>query len=296
MPRGTSLPDSTVAATIAQTMDGQVDARMSRTETTAMQFDPRLVEAVTWLLLADLMRCHEAAHGLQIAETHPGGGQYDCRTLFRPTTTDFGVLAHFNLQSGNAHFGVPMPPTRRLPELVGAEPDGGRLAYVAAALSCTGRRPVRKWLEARLGLGPRKGLPSWTRHSLTYAVMAGVAARFALLGPRVRWENGLEDTSGWQSDDPVRPEVRAVPALAAQLEAGGATFDPGRHPAQGAWILMVAANDAQTLRPVAVLDTGAVLYDLTQPATQEDLFVMFGPARRVGAVVNKLAALVADEP
>jgi hypothetical protein len=257
-----------------------------------MQFDPRLVEATTWLLLADLMRRYEASHGLRIAETHPGGGQYDCRTLFRPTTTESGVLAHFNLQSGSAHFGGSVSPARKLPELVGAEPDGSQLAYVAAALGSTGRRPLRKWLEARLDLGPRVGVPAWTRHTLTFAVMAGVAARFALLGPRVRWENGLEDTSGWPSDDPVRPEIRAVPALAARLADVGIGFTPVRHPARDAWILMAAADDRHAMEALTALDTDAVMYDLKQPAVVVDLYACFQTNGRVTAAVERLVAIV----
>lgn len=255
-------------------------------------FTPRVVEATTWLLLADLMRRHERALGLRIAETHPGGGQYDCRTLFRPTEQDFGQLVSFNLQSGNAHLFEPTVPGRRLPDIFGADPDGQRLAYVAAALSEPGRRPVRKWIEARLGLDRQGTLPLWTQHALTYAVMAGVAARFALIGPRVRWENGLEDTSGWPSDDPVRQEVRAVPALAARLEAGGTVFARGRHPAQAAWVLMVGDDGWHSPKAVAVLSTDAVMRDLAAPAVAIDLFARFQASGRVRSAADVVESLV----
>jgi hypothetical protein len=251
-----------------------------------------MVEATTWLLLADLMRRHEKSAGLRIAETHPGGGQYDCRTLFSPTETGFGTLAHFNLQSGNAQFIISVPQGQRLHELTGAEPDGQRLAYVAAALGAEGRRPVRKWIEARLGLSSSAATLAWSRHSLTYAVMAGVAARFALLGPRVQWENGLEDTSGWQTDDPVRPEFRAVPALAARLDAGGAAFEPRRHPAQGAWILMVGEDEWLDPKAVAVVDIEANLFELERPDRAVDLFGAFRVGGRVGKAVDLVVATV----
>lgn len=251
-----------------------------------------MVEATTWLLLADLMRRHEKSAGLRIAETHPGGGQYDCRTLFSPTETGFGTLAHFNLQSGNAHFSIQVPQGQRLHELNGAEPDGQRLAYVAAALGAEGRRPVRKWIEARLGLSSSAATFAWSRHSLTYAVMAGVAARFAFLGPSVRWEGGLEDTSGYPSDDPVRPEIRAVPALAARLADVGEGFTPVRHPARDAWILMAAADDRHAMEALTALDTDAVMYDLTQPAVAVDLYACFQTNGRVTAAVERLVAIV----
>ncbi len=255
-------------------------------------YSQRITEAATWTLVADLVRRHEAAQGLRVIETHPGGGQYDCRTLLRPVTGDYGVLLHLNLASGNATATRPLSKPAKLPELAWAE-DDDRIAYVAAVLQTEDRRAVRHWLEARLGLPRVAQAPDWSRHSLTYGIMAGVAARHAFLGPRIRWVNAFIDTSGYGPDDPVRPEVHAVPALEAQLRDIQALPTPAHHPAYGMWLLTVADKTESSFVPMAVLCVDARFYELAQPNTTYDLSGEYHGYGRLAPVIDFVAARVA---
>ncbi|MBM3496776.1 MAG: hypothetical protein FJX72_21010, partial [Armatimonadetes bacterium] len=186
-----------------------------------MNVNHGFTEAITWALIADIMRRHEAAAGLRVIETHPGGGQYDCRTILQPTASDYGPSIFFNLLSDNAKcFGSFGPPRRvERPEWAGADQGPDRLAYVEAVLRADHRMEVVNYLEAMLGLPSPTRSPATTRHALSYRVMAEVAARAVFDGPVVRWVNGREDASGYPQDDPVRPVLRLVPAIARLLDA-----------------------------------------------------------------------------
>ena len=148
------------------------------------------------------------------------------------------------------------------------------------------RRSVRHWLEPRLGLPRVAQAPDWSRHSLTYGIMAGVAARHAFLGPRIRWENAFIDTSGYGPDDPVRPEVRKVPALDAQLRDIQTLPTPADHPAYGMWLLTVAGKTESSFVPVAVLCTDARFYALAQPGATHDLFGEYNGYGRLAPVID----------
>lgn len=255
-------------------------------------FSQRITEVATWTLLADLMRRHEAAHALRIIETHPGGGQYDCRALFTASKGEVRSLVDFNLASGNAHIWNSVGKPRPRPALSWASAEGDRVAYVPAAVESDDRREVRHWFEAVLGLPVVAYAPPWSRHSLTYGIIAGIAARHAFLGAQVRGENGAIDTSGEPPEDTVRPEVRAVPAYAERLRHMDGLATPLHHPAYEAWLLMVAGRK-QPAKAVALLGIDACLYVLDKPDKVVDLYAQWQKAgQKLAPVVERLDGLV----
>ena len=222
---------------------------------------PRITEAVTWQLIADLIRRHEAKEGLAVVETHPGGGQYDCRTLFRPKGKG---RAHFNLRSGAVHIMEPFGEPRE-PEPAPWVPRpvrSGRLPYVEAVLLAPHRMEVVRHLEALLGLPSPKRSPRTTRHGLVYRMMAEIAARSVLDGPEVRWENGRIDTTDWapeDQDDAVRPDLHKVQQVDGKLLATEHTGG-GLLPGQRFWIWTSRPVPGGPTKPVAILDLDAMLY------------------------------------
>lgn len=253
-----------------------------------MNFSRRVTEAVTWTLIADIMRRHEATAGLRVLETHPCGGTYDCLTVIQPTPREFGPSVSFNVGSGNATCFGTFGPRRRVerPAWAGSDPDPDRLAYVEAVLRAEHRMPVVNYLEAMLGLPSPERSPATTRHGLAYRVMAEVAARSTFDGPFVCWENGREDTSGYGSDDPVRPAVRRVPELARRVDAAGAPATPADAPGYRYWIWTTRRRAHEPPVPVGVLDAlDAVLFRLDRAAGPVDLHERYG---EVGRDVRRL--------
>lgn len=260
---------------------------------TSPNFSDRINEAATWLLIADLMRHHEAAYGLRVIETHPGGGQYDCRTVLTTRNSVVSNLIDFNLASGNAHISSYPAKAPPHPALPWASDQGDRLAYVAAAVQSNDRAEVRSWLEAAVGLPVMPHAPPWSRHALAYGVMAGIAARHAFLGAPIRWENGVIDTSGYPPHDPVRPEVRALPAFAERLGHVAALATPLHHPAYEAWLLMVTGKHGSS-KAVAVIGIDAQLHVLGKPDKPIDLYSQWQKAgKNLPTVVERLHGLVA---
>lgn len=263
-----------------------------------MNVNYRTTEAVTWAIIADIMRRHEATAGLRVIETHPGGGQYDCRTILQPTATDFGPHVHFNLQSGNAAcFGTFGQPRRvERPHWAGEDQGPDRLACVEAVLQAEHRMEVVNDLEAKLGLPSPARSPATTRHALSYRVMAEIVARSMLDGPVVRWMNGREDTSGYEPSDPIRSPLRRVPEIARRLAEPGA--ERPRTPADalgyGHWILMTRKNVHGDPDPIAVVDAlDGLLYRLDGQGEPLDLLGLYDEVGRdVRRLVDKLSGLV----
>ena len=86
---------------------------MPTTRTTPIQFDFRLHElgeqinlpytvkrALAWWIAAEMIRRHP--HDIRVIETHPGGGQYDCVSLYRRDAENT-LVAHMNLEGHITH-------------------------------------------------------------------------------------------------------------------------------------------------------------------------------------------------
>jgi|GEM_PF-1350025 len=245
-----------------------------------MNVNYRFTEAITWALIADLMRRHEAT-GLRVVEMHPSGGQADCRTIIRPTSDDYGPHTHFNRQSGTAHFHESFGPRREFVRPPWAGEDRHRLDYVEAVFQAEHRMQVVNYIEAMVGLPSSSKSPATTKHALTYRFMAEVAARSMLDGPIVRWENGREDTSGYGSADPVRPALRRVPEIACHLDERAVPSTPADRPGYRFWIWTTRKRPHETAETVAVVDAlDAVLYHVDSKGESLDLYNVYDEAGR----------------
>lgn len=256
-----------------------------------MNFNYRITEAITWALIADLMRRHEATAGLRVIETHPGGGQYDCRSIVQLSDGHWGNDVSFNLQSGNASCsGAFGEEQRRVEHPIWAGEDQGwdRLAYIDAVLQAEHRMQVVNLLEAKLGLPSPSRSPATTRHALSYRVMAEVAKRSILDGPVIRWENGREDTSGWEPSDPVHTALRRVPEIASLLDKAdkGRLRSPTDLPGYRYWIWTLREESHADTEIVAIIDAiDCLLYRLNGKDKPLDLMNRYN---EVGRDVRRL--------
>ena len=255
-----------------------------------MEINYRLKEAATWTLIADIMRRHESTAGLRVIETHPGDGQYDCRTIIQPTDDDFGPDIHFNLQSGNATQFGKFGPRRPLeyPEWAGKNPE--KLAYVEAVLQADHRMQVVNHLEAMLGLPHIKKSPATSAHALCYRLMAEVASRTIFDGPVVRWKNGREDTSGYPPDDPIRPALQLVPEIARSLTEPPSSRNPADAPGYKYWIWTTRKKLHESGTAVAIVDAlEGTLYWIDAPSDPIRLMAKYDEVgRNVQKLVNSL--------
>lgn len=70
---------------------------------------PNLKSALSWAIVAEIIRRHGDRETLRVLQTHPGGGQYDCLSFYRLRDCTAGVyapgnaiaLGDVNRQSGN---------------------------------------------------------------------------------------------------------------------------------------------------------------------------------------------------
>jgi len=246
--------------------------------------NPRVSEAATWHVIADLMRRHEARHHLHVIESHPGGGQFDCRTIVQFSPDGSSPVLGFDLGSGKVHIHRPLGKPRK-PERQRWGHQEGPLPYVEAVLPADHPRDVVCHLEALLGLPSPSTSPSTTRHGLAYRVMAEVAARAILSGPEVRWENGRNDTSDCPPEDPVRPELPEIQQIASELISAEGR-QPGDLPGQAYWLWRSRPKPGAPWETVAVIDTDAMLY---RPGPPEEAVDMATEYAQLG---RDLAALV----
>jgi hypothetical protein len=166
---------------------------------------------VTWKLVAELIRRHHAQVDLRIYETHPGGGLYDCLSLFAGAFPSGTHLCDFNQASAHLHaFGKVSSPRCNLEDL--RWPDGND--YVLAYLRSEDPKEVVDQIGSILGL-PVSGkvVPPITAPVLAARLIAEIMSRSMLdrFGFDVR--SGYIDTSGGECG--LRDELKQIPSIAS---------------------------------------------------------------------------------
>jgi hypothetical protein len=129
-----------------------------RPEVTEVVFNERVREAATWLVVADLVRRHDARLHLGVREMHPCGGMYDCIDVLANQAADHETLVSFHRASGNAHFFASLNGKARGD--AAGEGEINRMAYV----SCRRLRPASGSpcrAEARRRRAVRSAFASW---------------------------------------------------------------------------------------------------------------------------------------
>jgi hypothetical protein len=208
-----------------------------------------LKQAMALRTLAVLLRRHHAAHPLRLFEIHPAGGMYDCLTLMLGTCE--ATICTFNL-AGSSLLLQPLGPER--------PPDGCRREwhddmwrYPGAYFAAGDADAFADVLEARLGLVPVKKAPPPTPATISVAVFAELARRYALSNRAPEFRSGWMDTSGMGGSG-LRGWVADFPKIQARCDADGGENWPDRAMAANR---LWAVKDPWTEHPRVVLDLAA---------------------------------------
>jgi hypothetical protein len=145
-----------------------------------------VVRGLAWWVASELIRRHPDQ--LRVIETHPGGGQYDCLSIYhRRRNQESALIVHLNLLGHLTHgtwFGAPE----------GGEGDN-RFNWFEVLNARDRRSYVVKQLEAAAGLPSPNATPETTRRSIGPRALARFAASAALTTKRWSIVNGFLDTS-----------------------------------------------------------------------------------------------------
>lgn len=175
--------------------------------------------AVTWRIVAELLRRHGARHDLRVIETHPCSGQYDCVTLCAPPGAGaFAAAADFHVPAQHFHVHQPFTAVEPRPVRLGGDADN---AYVLAYLTAADPKEVVDAVEASLGLPAPVGPLGETPASLAARSLA------MLLDRRMNDRRRLDVRNGWSEDGwsaALAPWVSEVPGF-APLAASGSVSD-----------------------------------------------------------------------
>lgn len=143
--------------------------------------DGSVLEAASWRLASELVRRHPNA--TRVLRTHPGGGQYDCLTITTPTAQG-GIIQL------NRHGTIQVHERFDGRSVEGWEPVEWD-EYLRAD-----PREFLDRLERASGLTRPARVPSSVPMTLTYRVLAALAATAVKAVHRIEIQPGYIDTSG----------------------------------------------------------------------------------------------------
>lgn len=147
-----------------------------------------IVNALAWWVTAELIRRHP--NTLRVLETHPGGGQYDCLSLYRRDGDHDNpqLFVHLN-RPGH------ITPASWFEPSDGGEPE--RFNWLDVLASDDRRTHIIEQLERCEGLASPKSTPPTNSRSIGPRVLARFAASAAPTTRRWDIRNGFLDTSGY---------------------------------------------------------------------------------------------------
>ena len=165
-------------------------------------FDRSVVEAASWRLASELVRRHPTA--LRLIRGHPGGGQSDCLWLLALIGDQGDVRLN---RVGTIQV---------LERFDGRPADGWRPTEWSEYLFAEPRGFLDR-LEREAGLPTPSQVPSSTPRTLTYRVLAAIAATaFKSVHP-TEIQQGFVDSSGY--DAGPNPNLDGFPIDPARLRA-----------------------------------------------------------------------------
>lgn len=205
-----------------------------------MQPSSQLREALSWKLVAELHRRHPGK--FTVIETHPGGGQYDCLTLWANNQ----ALADLNRLGGLHSNGCQIPWQELWP----------------AGLTEGGIAELLDRMSKACGFSIPSKLASTGPETLIYRIMAGVAATLAFEKDTWEWRNGQLDTSGCDDQYYRDHWFEAFPG-AKEAARAGMPDQPFGNSKYGFWFLLRKDKPMVCLSKTSLCwDTGGNVTDL----------------------------------
>ncbi len=234
-----------------------------------------LSQAIAFPTLSRLFRHHGSSLNLRLLETHPGGGMYDCLGLVRGPFEKF--FCNFNVEGSSLTLdpvGPPRPP--------GEPPDwwyDDIWRYPVAYFEAGTTEALADMIAARLGLPADRPAEPPSPSSVSIAVLAELAKRYAMATEAPEFRSGFFDSSGMSPSSP-RAWVAQVPDVHARMLAAGEGTKEAALIANRLWGIC----DRGSYEPKIIVDlaTGAVV---SGGKAQESLWVRYGK----GAGIRELA-------
>ena len=238
-----------------------------------MELNRTVIEAASWRLASELARRHPTE--IRIVRGHPGGGQYDVlwlRRLGEGNQVDPGNVPlnrNGTIQIHGRFDGEPVGDweSTRWDEYLSADP----LEFLLR-------------LEAAAGLRPPATTPSSTPATLTYRVLAAIAATAVMSVHPIDIQPGFIDASDWCGPN---SKLDAFPIDSARLVPG--PNDLYGEPRYRFWIVvrgdqpLIAIDQADATAWSAISSEPFNLVDLYQ-ASGRDVAVVAGKVLRRGIV------------
>ena len=144
---------------------------------------------LAWWIAAEMIRRHPDE--LRVIETHPGGGQYDCLSLYR-RGKGADLVAHMNLVGHITHAAWFDEPG----SIRNSEVEDPRFNWLDVLAAEDRRKSVVEQLERASGLFVPSETPRTTSRSIGPRVIARFANAAALSTKSWEIRNGVFDTSG----------------------------------------------------------------------------------------------------
>jgi hypothetical protein len=178
------------------------------------------LEWSTWAVLAELIG--RWGHDFRVIETHPGGGKYDCISVY--DAIDKTAVLHMN-RAGRVHAVI----------------DGAIHPVDHVWGTCRRQGPAAAADRLAMCLGLRRREQT---ASVPWSEFATLVSQALENGESVSWQNGMSDTSGEGGG------VRADRYEAAGLEVPHSRFDVATlaHPAYDDWFLVDSADHVRAHR------------------------------------------------
>lgn len=213
------------------------------------EHSPLLREIASWRFVAELARRYPGTFA--IIETHPGGGLYDCLSIYSQADPHNGGHIDLN-RAGSAHIHRPFGPTGAARSVPGLWDD---------LLAAPDPKTVLDRVCAQAGLPPVTTLPAAGPDTLSCRFIAAFLSH-ATLG-RAQWtcRNGYLDSA--DGGDEVRREL-FDPFPAARVSLQTVTEHDVRHqPAYRFWFLVHDRPRLCVELPTGVVhDTDGNVYNL----------------------------------
>jgi hypothetical protein len=150
-------------------------------EKTIYEYRPQIADAVSWELTYQIMRRYQVLHSLRIYELHPGGGLYDCISLYGKE----GHFFDFNLQAQSLH-------VRNV-----WRKDDKRFNVVDDYLLAEDPKKYLDKICRQAGLNIPRSLPPANGPVIACGVMAGILRLAMFSRKHYKFLMGFCDTSGY---------------------------------------------------------------------------------------------------
>jgi hypothetical protein len=231
----------------------------------------QVIAAVTWRIVAELMRRHHQAFQLRVVELHPKAENQDCIGIFQQRGDFPGTPLCYLNQAGDIHIQIK----------TSAKVQARIEHYVDAYLASEDPREIVEKIESALELPDfrDKLLPSTTPPVLVFRLIAGLLERFALSRERLEVRCGGFDNPE-ESGAFIRGELTIFPDISERIGKKTIEGETRAEAASSYWLLYQKPSRSKAPKLFGVFDIKGRLYAPENPRTHRDLYREFEESDR----------------